>query len=431
MYKRKIFPDILKEVNTREIILIIGSRQVGKSTILEEIYNNYIKWNKSIFINADFDDSILNIVSSKDLLNNLSLKWYKEIQEDTFYVFIDEFQKISNIGTIIKGIYDTHKNIKFFLSWSSSILINKVFWDSMLGRKKTFFLDKLSFEEYLDFKKNKNLLEIYNNINSVLNIDLYSKDLLLAFEDYTKFWGYPNVVLEDTKDSKIKTLEEIYNSYLQKDIKDFFSLEHYNNIKRLFIYLTSINTNFLKINSISNELWITNYNLKKYLSIIEWTYIVETVKPFFTNNIKTIIKTSELFFNDTWFYNYILKNFTDLEFRIDKWKIIENIVYLEINKNKSLLTELYFFRDTKWLEVDLVLKKENITVPIEIKWWNYNKKPPLNLKNFMKNNSLSFWIIVNKSRFELIEEKWIKYLYLPYFLSWKIENFISKYFLKH
>jgi predicted AAA+ superfamily ATPase len=358
------------------------------------------------------------------LLSNLTLKWYNEGQNEQFYVFIDEFQKIKNIGTIIKGLYDTHKNIKFFLSWSSSILINKVFGDSMLGRKKTFFLDKLSFEEYLEFKWNKELLEVYNNINSVLNIDLYQKDFLLAFEEYLKFWWYPNVVLENTKDSKIKVLEEIYSSYLQKDIKDFFTLEHYNDIKRLFIYLTSINTNFLKINSISNDLWITNYNLKKYLSIIEWTYIIDNVKPYFTNNIKTITKTSEVFFTDTWFYNYILKNFTDLELRADKWKLIENIVYLEINKNKSLLTELYFFRDTKWLEVDLILKKENNTVPIEIKSWDYNKKTPLNLKNFMKNNSLYFWIIINKSRFELIEENWNKYLYLPYYLSWKVEGFI-------
>ncbi len=423
MYKRKIFDNILRQLNTREIVLIIGSRQVGKSTILEEIHNKYIKW-KSIFINADFDDSVLNLTSSKNLLNNLFLKGYKKESDEKFYVFIDEFQKIKNIWTIIKGIYDTHKNIKFFLSGSSSILINKVFWDSMLGRKKTFFLDKLDFEEFLEFKNNKNLLEIYKNINSVLNISLYEKDFSLAFEEFLRFWGYPNVVLSDIKDDKIDTLKEIYSSYLQKDIKDFFSLEHYNDIKRLFIYLTSINTNFLKINTISNDLWISNYNLKKYLSIINWTYIIDELKPFYTNNIKTITKTSELFFSDTWFYNYILKNFSETEFRIDKWILVENIVYLEIKKNKSNLTEIYFFRDTKWLEVDLVLKNENKIIPIEIKAWNYNKKPPLNLRNFMKNNNLDFWIIINKKRFELIEFEWKKYLFLPYFLSGKIEKFI-------
>jgi len=427
MFKRKIFENILREVKTREIILIIGSRQVGKSTILEEIYNNHIDW-KSIFINADFDDSIINLVSSKDLLWMLKLKWYKENSEENFYVFIDEFQKIKNIWTIIKWLYDTHKNIKFFLSGSSSILINKVFGDSMLGRKKTFFLDKLNFREFLEFKQNKNLLEIYDNIDEIINIWIFEKDFLMAFEEYTTFWWYPNVVLENTKDDKIKVLEEVYNSYLQKDIKDFFSLEHYNDIKRLFIYLTSINTNFLKINSISNELWITNYNLKKYLSIIEWTYIIENVKPFFTNNIKTITKTNELFFTDTWFYNYILKNFSDINLRLDRWNLIENIVFTEINKNKSLLTELFFFRDTKGLEVDLILKKENLTIPIEIKSWDYNKKPPLNLVNFTKTNKLDFAIIINKSRFELIEFNWKKCLYLPYFLSGKIEYFIEKYF---
>ena len=426
MYKRKIFKDILFELKSREIILIIWSRQVWKSTILEEIYNNYINKKNSIFLNADFDDSILTLKSSKDLLENLKINGYKEDFKDIFYVFIDEFQKIENIGTIIKWLYDKFKNIKFFLSGSSSILINKVFWDSMLWRKKTFFLDKLSFEEFLEFKQNIKLWEIYNNIKKVWNISLNEKELLLNFQEYIKFWWYPNVVLSDTKNQKIKILEEIYNSYLQKDIKDFFNLEHYTNIKRLFIYLTSINSSFLKINSISNDLWISNYNLWKYLSVIEWTYIINILKPFYTNNIKTITKTSELFFSDTGFYNYILKNFSDIEMRIDEWKLIENTVYLEINKNKSLLTELFYFRDTKWLEIDLILKKENILIPIEIKSWNLNKNPPLNLKNFMESNNLNFWVIISKSRFELIEFKWKKYLFLPYFLSWKLEEIIEE-----
>jgi len=428
MFKRKIFNDILKELKTREIVLIVWSRQVWKSTILKEIYNNYINKEKSVFINADFDESILNIKTSKDLLANLFLSWYEENSKELFYVFIDEFQKIKNIGTIIKWIYDEFDNIKFFLSGSSSILINKVFWDSLLGRKKTFFLDKLNFEEFLEFKQNKKIQNIFNNINSVLNISLYQKDLLIYFEEFIKFWWYPNIVLSKTKDDKIKWLEEVYNSYLQKDIKDFFSLEHYNDIKKLFIYLTSINTNLLKINSISNELWISNYNLKKYFSIIEWTYIIDILKPFYTNNIKTITKTGEIFFSDTGFYNYILKNFSSLDLRIDKGILIENIVYLEIKKNSSLLTDLYFFRDTKWLEVDIVLKKENLVVPIEIKSGDFNKKPPLSLRNFMKNNNLNFGVIINKTRFELLEFEEKKFLFLPYFLSSKIEKFIEKYF---
>jgi predicted AAA+ superfamily ATPase len=259
-----------------------------------------------------------------------------------------------------------------------------------------------------------------------LNIDLYKKDFLLKFEEFIKFWWYPKVILSDTKEDKIDILEEVYNSYLQKDIKDFFSLEHFNNIKKLFIYLSSINTNLLKINSITNDLWISNYNIKRYLSIVEWTYIIDELRPFFTNHIKTITKTSELFFSDTWFYNYILKNFSDIDLRIDKWVLIENMVYLEIKKNKSKLTQLYFFRDTKWLEVDIILQNENKIVPIEIKAWTYNKKPPLNLRNFMKKNNFDLGIIINKERFELVEFEWKKYLFLPYFLSGKIEGFIEK-----
>ena len=418
MYKRKIFQKIVKEIDSREMILIIWSRQVWKSTILNEIYNKHVNKKNSIFINADFDDFILNLETSKDLLSNLKLAWFDENSDEIFSVFIDEFQKIKNIWTILKWIYDKFPNVKFYLSWSSSVLINKVFWDSMLWRKKTFYLDKLDFEEFLIFKNENSVLGFYENIKNIWNIWLYQKDCQILFEEFIKYWWYPTVVLSKKQDSKIKILEEIYNSYLQKDIKDFFTLEHSNNIKKLFTFLTSINTNYLKINSISNALRISNYNLSRYLSVIEWTYIVNILKPFFTNNIKTVTKTSELFFSDTGFYNFILKNFNDLDNKADKWILVENAVHNEIFKNLDILDELFFYRDNNQLEVDLILKSNWKIIPIEIKSW-IQKKIPANLKNFTSKNNLNCAVIFNKENFEMKEEKWVKYFFIPYFLSWK------------
>ena len=83
--------------------------------ILKELHNNHIDW-KSVFINADFDESILHLHTAKDLLSSLLLQWYQKEGDEKFYVFIDEFQKIKNIWTIIKWLYDTFENIKFFLS---------------------------------------------------------------------------------------------------------------------------------------------------------------------------------------------------------------------------------------------------------------------------------------------------------------------------
>lgn len=423
IFERKIYQEIKNEINSEEIILLIWSRQVWKSSILKKIYNEEIDQDYSVFLNADLDLDLLNIKNAKDFLLKLKGFWYKKDEERIFFVFLDEFQKIENIWTTIKWIYDTYDNIKFFLSWSSSILINEAFWDSMMWRKITYHINRLDFEEYLLFSGDNKKLKIFNNIDSETPMLTIRDEFLNDFENFCIFWWYPKIITENNVIKKNKFLEEIYQSYLNKDIKDFFNLEHYKNIKKFLTYLTQINTSNLKINQIANDLWISNYNLSKYLNIIEWTFFVSLLEPFFTNKIKSISKSNELFFSDTWIYNFLLKNFNWLNERVDKWVIIENTVYNEIYKNLWILDELFFYRDKNQLEVDLILKSNWRIIPIEIKSWKF-EKIPANLKNFCWKNNLDFAILINKEKFWIEEKDWLKILFLPYFLSCKLKNFI-------
>jgi len=426
MIDRKIIKKIKNYYNSKEIVVLIGSRQVGKSTILKQIEKEIIKNNYWTFLDADFNSNLLLLKSSKDLLDLLELEWYEKNNSQKFIVFIDEFQKIENIWTIIKWIYDRFENIKFFLSGSSSILINKAFWDSMMWRKVIFNIERLDFEEFLEFRWENKLLKIYKNINLEQNISFYLEDFEKNIQDFLTYGWYPQVVLSKNSEYKIKKLDEIINSYIQKDILDFFKPEHSSNIIKLLKYLTQVNSNLLKKSVISNTLWITDYNLWKYLSVLEETFFIKKLEPFFTNKIKTITKTNEIFFSDVWLYNSLLKNFNEIDLRIDKWILVENFVYTELLKQKSILDEIFFYRDNNQLEVDFIIKNANILLPIEVKAWT-QEKIPANIINFCKKNSLNKALVINKNIFKIEEKNWLKILFIPHFLTGRIFEFMNKF----
>lgn len=420
---RKILPEIQKYYNTKEIVVLIGSRQVWKSTILKIIEKEIIIDDYWVFLDADFDSDLLLLNSSKDLLSLLELTWYDEKSDEKFIVFIDEFQKIKNIWTIIKWIYDRFSNIKFFLSGSSSILINKAFWDSMMWRKVVFNIERLDFEEFLNFSWENKLSKIYKNIKLWQNFSIYSNDFDKNIEKFLLFWWYPQIVLSKEIDYKIKKLDEILSSYIQKDILDFFQVEHSSNIIKLLKYLTQINSNLLKKLAISNTLGISDYNLWKYLSVLEETFFIKKLEPFFTNKIKSISKINEIFFSDVWIYNVILKNFNEVDLRTDKGPLIENFVYTELLKTKWILNEIFFYRDKNQLEVDFIIKTWDNLLPIEVKSWK-QEKIPANIINFCKKNNLNQAFVINKSIFKIEEKNGLRVIFIPYFLTGRLFEFL-------
>ena len=125
-----------------------------------------------------------------------------------------------------------------------------------------------------------------------------------------------------------------------------------------------------------------------------------------------------------WIYNSILKNFNSLELRIDKWILIENFVFTELSKTKTLLDELFFYRDKNQLEVDFIIKRWDALLPIEVKSWNYTKIPA-NLINFCKKNNLSKAVLLGKEKF-WIEKKWnIEIIFIPYFLTGRLLEIVD------
>ena len=152
---REVFGELLKQKDSRKISLLIGARQVGKTTLLKQLYEKICsnEKKKGLFLDLDVFTNFEKVSTFENLSNLIKLNGYDEKQEDFFYIFLDEFQRYSDFSIILKNVYDNLKNVKIYASGSSSIKIKNQIQESLAGRKIINKIYPLSFEEYLYFKE--------------------------------------------------------------------------------------------------------------------------------------------------------------------------------------------------------------------------------------------------------------------------------------
>ena len=217
MILRKTYFDILKEINNKYILLLIWPRQVGKTTILKQIQSKLKKKEKETFflnlenpeIKTSLDEHPNNIFDIIWPLNRNNKKT----------VFIDEIQYLKNPSNFLKFLFDEYnEQLKIIVSWSSSFYIDQKFKDSLIWRKKVFTMYSLDFFEFLEFKWHSKLKIQLQTDKKIL---LPSKKTVeLLFEEYTTYWWYPEIVLINDEQQKIKRLKEYSFDYIKKNIYD-------------------------------------------------------------------------------------------------------------------------------------------------------------------------------------------------------------------
>jgi len=173
MYKnRKIFQKLYNEKDKSKISIIIGPRQVGKTTILKELYQRVKNKEKAVFLDLDIFSNYEKINSYENAINFLKINDFNE--NEKFYLFLDEFQRYSDLSIIFKNLYDNHPNLKIYASGSSSILIKSSIQESLAGRKIITKLYPLSFKEFLHFKDRDDLKDKIKRIEKKYK-DIYTR----------------------------------------------------------------------------------------------------------------------------------------------------------------------------------------------------------------------------------------------------------------
>ncbi|MBI5207085.1 MAG: ATP-binding protein, partial [Candidatus Firestonebacteria bacterium] len=329
------------------------------------------------------------------------IKYLKSrINNNKIYFFIDEVQRLENPGLFFKGIYDLNLPVKFILSGSSSLEIKAKTQEPLTGRKKIFYLYPFSFEEFL-FLKDEKLFKIKDS----KDLSPFDKKMIRNYLYEFMVWGgYPEVCLEENIEKKIKTSEEIFNSYLDKDIVNFLRIEDKVVFSKMVKILASQIGNLVNVNEISGTLGIKNETAKKYLNALEATFVIKLVSPFFRNIRKEITKMPKVYFIDNGLCNFSLKRFEDYEKREDQGEVLENYIFSLLIKKLKTFDDLFFWRTKDKAEIDFIVERKNL-LPIEVKAVKI-KRPifPRALLGFSKDYQIKKAIIVNLSLSEQIEK---------------------------
>ena len=409
LIERDILPQITRWIPKKEAIILVGSRQVGKTCLLYLLIQYLVKKMniplEDIFY-LDLEDldnlEMLNsgVDGLMDFINEQSPKQTKK------YVFIDEIQYLDNPTNLIKIIVDHYSDkIKIFTSGSSALYIKKKFKDSLVGRKITFEIYSLNFREYLVFRDEKNLKSILDrndhpNLKPISNIS--HNKLLRHYFEYSLFGGYPAVVLLDEYEEKKRYLNEIYTSYIRKDIGAVFSLENITAFNKIVKLLALNIGNLINIQEVSKEVGLARQTVEKYFFILENTFVCRFISPYFTNKKKEIVKMHKVYFYDTGLRNRIINDFRKISDRTDAGVLIENTVFKNLLKQVENKENIKFWRMKYGVEVDFIIDEEEVIL-IEVKLKETDKVTP-GVTSFLNSYKVRESVIANKKIIKKVKE---------------------------
>lgn len=374
-YQRQIFNVIRNYFDSPEAIIITGMRRTGKTTLLNSIYGQIDSKNKIIL----------------DMENPLNRKYLEgnnyELVKKTFeflgidftrksYIFIDEIQFVRAMPSIVKYFID-HYKVKFFVTGSTSFYLKNYFTESLAGRKFIFELFPLSFREFLVFKESPvQLPEDAQNITKPI-FDTISP----LYEEYILYGGFPGVVLKTNADEKKKSLEDIFSSFFQLEVLQLGNFRRNDIIRDLMLLLMQRLGSKLDIQKISRDIGVSRPTLNEYISFLEGTYFIKTIRPFSKGRGVEIRKMPKVYICDTGLANHLAK--------LDMGAIFENAVF----QNLRLKGELNYYQRKSGVEIDFILDKKQA---FEVKRKAY-EPDYVRLKNLAEKLDIQDYKIVSKS----------------------------------
>ena len=361
MIKRSIYPSLVKHLSKREISLITGPRQSGKTTLMLRMKGELDrKEEPSLFLNFDVEWDRVHLESQAALIRKAEL----ELGKKGGFIFIDEIQRKEDAGLFLKGLYDLKLPYKLIVSGSGSLELKEEIHESLVGCKRLFELTTLSFEEFVDFKTG---YKYSDNLPAFFEIDREKAQLLLA--EYMNFGGYPRVVLEEKRDEKVQAVDEIYRSVLERDVAYLLKVEKTEAFSDLIKVMAGQNGNLINHKELSSTLGISFQTLKKYLWYAQKIFLLDLVTPYSRNVGKEISQSPVVYFRDLGLRNYPLGLFGRIESSSGSGFLFQNLVFQMLTGSAPVgSTRVHFWRTKDKAEVDFVVEQGKNLTPVEVKY---------------------------------------------------------------
>lgn len=339
MITRCIEENILPLLGGRKAIIIMGARQVGKSTLLSQMLGNR---EDVIWMNGDEPDI-------QDLFQDMTSTRIKTILGNKKILAIDEAQRIPNIGLRLKLITDQIPEVQVIATGSSSFeLANKVN-ESLTGRKREFKMFPLTFGE---MAKHTSFLEESRLI------------------PHRMIYGYYPEIVANPGDERA-TLKELTDSYLYKDILTLESIKKPDKLTRLLKVLALQIGSQVSYNEIGNLIGLDSKTVEKYIDILEKSFIIFRLGSYSRNQRNELKSSRKIFFWDLGIRNAIIGNLSQIENRTDAGELWENFVIAERLKKNAYSGSFalsYFWRTRQQNEIDYIEEEDGKLSSFEFKW---------------------------------------------------------------
>ena len=353
MYSRYLREKIERRLGSGKAIVVIGPRQVGKTTLIESI----LETKDYLLLNGDDP-------KTRSILTEPNTEQIRTILGKYKFVFIDEAQRIEGIGLTMKIITDRFKDVQLFVSGSSSFDLGNKINEPLTGRKWEYQLFPISWEEF-------------ENYHGYLNSEQQLENRLL--------YGFYPDVLNNVGD-EISILRNLVNSYLYKDILSYADIRKPEVLEKLVQALALQLGSEVNYSELAQTVNVDKNTISKYIDILQKGYIIFKLSSF-SRNVRNEIKTNKkIYFYDNGVRNMVIGNFNPLDLRTDKGALWENFLISERMKQieyKQSLARTYFWRTKQQQEVDFVEENSGKIIGYEFKW---NKKKTTRLpKTFVES----------------------------------------------
>lgn len=372
---RDLSNNIINKLQPNKVVIVFGARRVGKTVLVKEILDQV---NEPV-LTLNGED-----INVHDKLAIRSAENYKQILGSYKFLYIDEAQKIPEIGLKLKLMIDEIEGLKVIISGSSSFDIHKDAGEPLTGRKYSFNLFALSENEY-------NQVE-----NSISKIDKVRERMV--------FGNYPELLHLPDREDKIDYLNEMVSSYLLKDILVYENIKNSQKIFNLLRLIAFQIGGEVSLQELGNQLGISKNTVEKYLDLLSKVFILYKVEGFSRNLRKEITKNSRWYFLDNGIRNAVIANFNPIESRNDIGALWENYMIserLKYQEYKRLSSNNYFWRTYEQQEVDWVEERDGSMFGYEFKWKEDKVKIPTQWKAAYPDASFE---VINMDNFS----EWLK-----------------------
>ncbi|MBP8085926.1 MAG: ATP-binding protein [Saprospiraceae bacterium] len=355
-----------------KVIILYGARQVGKTTLIQEM----LKQQSARVLEISADQ-----VQYHDILSSRNLDKMKGLVAGYDILFIDEAQRIPDIGINLKILYEGIPELRIIVTGSSSLDLANQIKEPLTGRTWTYKLYPVSAAEW----------QTHAGLNTY--------ELQQKIPDWLRYGLYPEVLTLDNHEDKRQYLNELTSSYLYKDILEIGNIRYPQKIRQLLSLLAYQLGNLVSIQELANTLQINRETILHYIDLLEKSFVIFTLGPYSRNLRKEITSKNKIYFYDLGIRNALIENFSPIDLRPDLGALWENYLLMERKKKMEYsrsYPNMYFWRTYSGAEVDFVEEKDGLVTGYEFKWQSKSSSAP---KAWMDKYGQESWKVIDKENF--------------------------------